>query len=232
MIDKVIDIIWIHIIYYIIAVNSYMTKDEVLKIKNNYYISFYCKDNICVEANYSYSQYTIDIPDVNGNVTSYIVKTCRYDEAISGKCKNKKCYNQCSPFDKSCVPDCKYYTCTNNSDCLSNKCVNNTCVFNENNPIVHCDSIYSNIFYESSYMHCGKPVDDVCNTNDECSSNVCNNGGCTMQLDGPSDNRIGGVKGLQIICILLCICIISCLIYRCYTKKKKEKKINNYNNLF
>jgi len=53
--------------------------------------------------------------------------------------------------------------CSNDSDCLSNKCFNNYCIFNEKNPIVNCDDIYTG--NRKSYMYCGKPADDICKNN-------------------------------------------------------------------
>jgi len=205
-----------------------MTKDEVLKLKNSFYSSYYCKDDICASTHNDYSDYTVDLPDRNGNMTTYLVQTCNYNKAILGKCKTKVCFN----LDQKEV--CNYYTCKNDSQCLSNKCVNGACVYNEENPIIHCDSIYSNIFYEKAYMYCGKAMGEKCNKDKECSAKRCNDKGyCGMQLDGPSDNRIGGGTGFLIIIILIIIITISCCIYCCY-KKRNRKNIQNksfYNDL-
>ncbi|ORX80375.1 hypothetical protein BCR32DRAFT_245688 [Anaeromyces robustus] len=165
------------IIYYIIIqlVNAVQTisKEEVLKITNAYYISFYCKDDICVPVEYNFKQAYISIPDKNGNNIKYICRTCTYDVKAN---------------------TCLTPTCNSNSDCLSNKCFNNNCIFNEETPIVRCDDIYSFnplLNRRSSYMHCGKPYNNPCNSDDECSSKICSrNKTCNMQLKGPSEDDI------------------------------------------
>jgi len=76
--------------------------------------------------------------------------------------------------------------CKSNSDCLSNKCVNKHCTYNEEEPIIHCDDIYSShwfIIKESSYMHCGKTMGYQCQVNDECSSKDYDNT-CSLQPFG------------------------------------------------
>jgi len=151
-------ILYLYIIIYIQFVNAYkkgvvLRKDEVLKITNEYYISFFCKNDTCVSVD-GYSDRTIEIPDENGNLIKYISLTFPYDEI---KLEKPNCLEKC----------------TTDSQCLSNKCFYNCCVFNDETPIVHCDDIYSRptLFKErSSYMHCGKAWKDSCKTNDECSS--------------------------------------------------------------
>jgi len=80
--------------------------------------------------------------------------------------------------------------CNNDSECLSNKYYRNHCAYNNETPIVHCDNIYSNKLFlgESSYMYCGKPPNDICIENDECSSKNCRKNMCQYQDDGPSDS--------------------------------------------
>jgi len=53
--------------------NKIISKDEVLKIIDEFYISFYCKDDICVSTKNDYSEPYIEIPDKNGNKIKYIV---------------------------------------------------------------------------------------------------------------------------------------------------------------
>ena len=74
---------------------------------------------------------------------------------------------------------------------------------------------------------------EKCNKNKECSSKKCVEGYCDMQLDGPSENRIAGVKGLLIICVLIIIIAISCCVYCCCKKRNKKNNQNksHYNNL-
>jgi len=59
--------------------NNYKTKDEVLKITNRYYISYYCKNDICVSTDYNYLDKTIEIPNDKGEIIKYITDTCRID---------------------------------------------------------------------------------------------------------------------------------------------------------
>ncbi|KAL6632374.1 hypothetical protein LY90DRAFT_518012 [Neocallimastix californiae] len=81
-----------------------------------------------------------------------------------------------------------YTNCTSNSDCLSNKCLKSVCVFNDDNPIVHCDDIY--LGGGRSYMYCGKPYHDTCKTDNECSSRICfEDNICNLQRKGPSDSE-------------------------------------------
>ena len=103
-----------------------MNKDEVLKLTDEFYISFYCKDDICVSTNYDYSETFIELPDKNGNKIKYIVDTC-----------NQNNLQECNTF------------CTTDSQCLSNKCFKNKCIFNNETPVVHCDDIYNSV--RSSY---------------------------------------------------------------------------------
>ena len=105
---------------------------------------------------------TIEIPNNKREIIKYITDTCRINN----------------------INDCKT-NCTTNLECLSNKCFNNKCIFNNENPIVHCDDIYDSNKI-SSYMYCGKAYLDTCNNNDECSSKSCDENYCLKQLLGPS----------------------------------------------
>jgi len=42
------------VLYNIIMNENILSKEEVLKITNKYYISYYCKDDICVLSDYDY----------------------------------------------------------------------------------------------------------------------------------------------------------------------------------
>ncbi|KAG4096534.1 hypothetical protein H8356DRAFT_441196 [Neocallimastix lanati (nom. inval.)] len=99
-----------------------MSKEDVLKIKNENFLSFYCKNDICVQTESMYEDETVDIPDKNGNVTTYITHTCSDTELV---------YNRCSSIE------CKFDT-----DCLSNKCANKHWVFNDDEPIIRYNDIY------------------------------------------------------------------------------------------
>ena len=182
-------------------------KNEVLNIHNEFYISFYCKDNICVSTDYSYLDKTIEIPNNKGEMIKYITDTCRYDNI------------------DYCITNC-----TINSECLSNKCYNNKCIFNEENPIIHCDNIYIN--NKSSYMYCGKAYLDICNNNDECSSKKCHSTEkyCLIQTDGPQSGHQNDTNNLdkniylfRFIMILITILFLI-LIYIGYKYIPKYKK--------
>ncbi|ORX81614.1 hypothetical protein BCR32DRAFT_279613 [Anaeromyces robustus] len=152
-----------------------LSKEEVLKIRNKYYISYYCKDDICVPSSYNYMGKTIEIPNKNGTLIKYITNTCRYEEIKTNNCNSN-------------------ILCNNDFECLSNKCFNNYCVFNDETPIIHCDDIYSNILFRHSYMYRGKPYNDVCINDNECSSKQCTHETCDIQENGPSDNEGTGFK--------------------------------------
>jgi len=96
-----------------------MNIEEVLKITNNYYTSYYCKNDICVSIDYKYNDIFVEIPDSKGDVIKYIVNTCRNDNT------------------NECIKKCNI-----NSECLSNRCLNNYYIFNEETPIINCDNIY------------------------------------------------------------------------------------------
>jgi len=126
--------ILIYIIIYLRIINcEIISKDEVLKFKDKFYVSFYCKDDICVYTDCYYNEPYVRIPDKEGNYTKYITYTCNYEKIELNDCA----YGV--PYDNSLVS----VKCTFDSECLSNKCFNNHCVFNEETPIVHCDNIYS-----------------------------------------------------------------------------------------
>jgi len=201
------------IIFYIYFINceslsyedvpKYLTKDEVLKLKNAVFVAFYCKDNLCAKTKHSYTDFFAEFPDENGKMKKYITETCPHDQFESGEC-NTEIYYDGNIF---------YTNCTSNSDCLSNKCLKSVCVFNDENPIVHCDDIY--LGGGRSYMHCGKPYYDTCKTDDECSSKICVKAEkiCNMQRNGPSDSE--GTMGMiysfyiMIIALILLICCCS-----------------------
>ncbi|ORX41832.1 hypothetical protein BCR36DRAFT_587695 [Piromyces finnis] len=150
--------------------NEVLSKKEVLNITNEFFISYYCKDDICVKTDNEYKEKFVEIPDKNERVIKYIVDTCSSEEIINGRC-----------FSEKCISD---------AHCLSNKCIDSHCAFNEETPIVHCDDIYIGV--KKSYMHCGKPYGDTCKTDDECSSKKCGlyDGLCRMQAEGPHDDEV------------------------------------------
>jgi len=205
------------IIFYLRLINSYISKEELLEVKNNYYARYYCKDEICTQVVYDYDDYVMEFPDINGNITNYIVYTCTNNDIELDKCK-----------DEYMIDDMIFsLICNNDSECLSNKCYKNHCMYNNETPIVHCDNIYSDKWFlgKSSYMYCGKPPGDSCIENDECSSKNCRKNECQFQDDGPSDSD--GVKtyieGLIFFVILIVLVIIAIVICCCYFYKRIHK---------
>jgi len=194
------------------------SKDDVLTFHDEFYISYYCKNDICVEIDNEYFNPFIEIPDKSGNVSLYIMKTF---------------INHNSEIDSiPCNEVCVSYKCTNVSQCLYDKCVNNLCVFNENASVIHCDDIYTKpgIFKKrSSYMYCGKAYNDKCTNDNECSSKVCNKDGfCLKQTKGPSDSE--GTANIVIIYydtliflfFLFLLLFICCLCFCCNDNNDKK----------
>ena len=213
------NIIFIYIIFYLRLINSnkIISKEDVLKIKDEYYIRFYCKDEICASVENDHDNYFIEIPDINGNLTNYIVYTCNYNDIELDQCNSIKMING-ENYSVECKSDL---------ECLSNKCYKNRCTYNEETPIVHCDDIYSNKLFlgKSSYMYCGKPPGDTCKKDNECSSKNCKKNECQFLDNGPSDSDGAAMytEALIIIGILIVIVIILIIICFCYFYKTKHK---------
>ncbi|KAG4086929.1 hypothetical protein H8356DRAFT_1371993 [Neocallimastix lanati (nom. inval.)] len=201
---------------YLYKNSKIITKDDVLGIYDEYFISFYCKNDICAYLDNYYSKPFIEIPDKNGNISLYIIKTFEKNDTVSNSyCDNNVCFS---------------YNCTTNTQCLYGKCMNNLCVFDENAPVTHCDDIYTppGIFKRrSSYMYCGKARYDTCKNDNECSSKRCYEGKCDMQDLGPSDSEdtvntaITTYAFLLILAFSIFLCCICCF---CNNNTKKAKK--------
>ncbi|KAL6612695.1 hypothetical protein U3516DRAFT_548880 [Neocallimastix sp. 'constans'] len=208
-------VITIYVLLYFQFINAFdmnkvKSKEEVLKINDEYYISFYCKNETCILVDFDYTDSFIEFPDENGEITTYIVDTCTYDNIKLNNCFSKKC--------------------TTDIQCLSNKCIDEHCAFNEETPIVHCDDIYvKSGCNRSSYMHCGKPYGDLCKVDDECSSKCCIEGTCRIQSYGPSDSN-GSICSIIIytfifIFLFILLIIISIIICCCcYIKYPQRRK--------
>ncbi|ORX83903.1 hypothetical protein BCR32DRAFT_243038 [Anaeromyces robustus] len=216
---------------YIYDKEKILNKENVLNQTNVFHTSYYCKNNTCAFVDNEYTKPFIEFPDENETLLLYNTYTCTYDNAKLNSCPTFKC------IDNVCLS----VKCINNSECLSNKCFNNYCVFNDKNPIVHCDNIYEND--KTSFMNCGKPYNDTCKSNEECSSIKCSiHGLCTMNdiilskrdddnVNNNTDNDVQGVtaKDITIIYIILIfifiIIPISCCI--CYCVFPKSRIYNN-----
>ncbi|OUM58163.1 hypothetical protein PIROE2DRAFT_16642 [Piromyces sp. E2] len=182
--------------------NQILKKSEILKIKNEYHLSYFCKNDICTKVNRNCFEYFVEIPDENNNKKLYISETYRYDEIKSLKhefllSSKIKCNSTTELINNE---DCyiNVYTsfkCTSNSQCLSNKCVDGACIYNEENPIEFCTSIYHSIFffYGFSYMNCGKAISEPCHSNKECATKTCTkheNYKSCASTGGPSDSDV------------------------------------------
>jgi len=203
---------------YIYIYKYSISKERVLNIKNDqFYTSYYCKNDNCISVDNKYRKPFIEFPDENGNIKLYITTTLSNNTV--------KSYNN---FPAQSILNNNVYisdNCTNDSQCLSNKCIDNCCIFNDKVPIVHCDNIY--LGYRKSYMYCGKAYLDNCTIDEECSSQICYNETCRMQLHGPSDSDTMPTdtfiycyySSLLIIIILIIICCCCC--------RRRIKKLNN-----
>ncbi|ORX49952.1 hypothetical protein BCR36DRAFT_230741, partial [Piromyces finnis] len=149
-----------------------ISKNEVLKIRNKYYLTFFCKNDICMQ--YDLGQGYINIPDINGNEIEYIINMCSRSDIESNNC-------------------IVHRYCNKDSECLYNECFIMTdlskqygratgiCTITNNTEISHCDVIYSRtrLFKSNSgYMYCGKGYKESCKSNLECSSQLCSDGKC------------------------------------------------------
>ncbi|ORX78048.1 hypothetical protein BCR32DRAFT_247470 [Anaeromyces robustus] len=202
------------------------SKEEILKYTDIYHTGYYCKNNICVHTDDNeYFRHFIEFPDNNEHIKLYITTTFPYEYIKEDNYFNKFCTSRYEDIECCVSVQCEY-----DSQCLSNKCMNNHCIFNDNNPIEHCDSIYSyNQFLDrrTSYIHCGKPYLDSCENNDECSSKKCaENKICLMQLDGPSDSE-GLIMKVYVGSAMFVIIIITiiCLVVKCRYEEFKKKQV-------
>jgi len=98
------------------------------------------------------------------------------------------------------------------------------CVFNEDSPATHCDTIYNSYFYgyfEQSYVHCGKSYSDNCTIDDECSSEYCNTH-CILNSKEPSYDSAKSIINPIIILIIISIYIWLCCTCLCYSTKYRK----------
>ncbi|OUM57505.1 hypothetical protein PIROE2DRAFT_17492 [Piromyces sp. E2] len=149
----------------------------LLSITNDFYNSYFCKNDICVSVDNDYFRPFVEIPDINGNIKLYISETYSYESLKLNNTLSKKCFGEI----------CISHKCNNDSECLYNKCIDSYCIFNDKAPITHCDNIY--LGHRQSYTYCGKAYGDICNSKDECSSKKCYDNTCGMSTDGPSDSE-------------------------------------------
>ncbi|KAG4099543.1 hypothetical protein H8356DRAFT_1423580 [Neocallimastix lanati (nom. inval.)] len=148
--------------------DTIINKQDLLNVRNEYPIGYYCKKDICIKADLDY-------------IILYIVQTYSYEYVKLGYYDDK--------VRKTYIENTThviYITCSQDSVFLSNKCFNNYCVFNEENPFVRCYNIYLNNSY---HIYCGKASFDTCKNNNEYSSKNCSTDGlCQMQLNEPQIN--------------------------------------------
>ncbi|KAL6605580.1 hypothetical protein U3516DRAFT_839521 [Neocallimastix sp. 'constans'] len=119
---RTIIVVYIYLFFFILKfvklneLNKGLNKEDVLKITNEYYISFFCCKNVtCALVDNLYNILLVEIPDKKGNIITYITYTCTYDNIKSGKCLSEVCaYGSCTSTK-----------CSADSQCLSNKCIDN-----------------------------------------------------------------------------------------------------------
>jgi len=194
-----------------------MTKDEVLKIDPEDYrkkdenqcpdfsngdffyldrcaFEFFCKDDkTCSSAKISDNVSTVEFPDAQGNMKSYITNVCVSED--------------CEKDDQS--------KCQMDSDCLSNKCVKNHCYPDEAMKVEVCQDVHKYhllTFSSSNEMNCGKPDGYSCKSDSDCSSDKCKDDVCEFQGRDHNLEVIGSILLYAIILIVLAIvgCITCC----------------------
>jgi len=206
--------------------NRTLSKSKVSKLKNKFYLSYYCKNNICVKVDHNNLPEFIEIPDERGNIRRYINRSFSYKDVVLRNNANSFCafYNTKNNRCQISIS----YKCTTDSQCLTNKCFNNYCVFNKETPTEFCTDIYSfsMIFGKRSYMHCGKAIYDICNNDEMCGSKNCMEGGICGSKNEPfsTDGTIEYILLIflsTITIILLCFCYCIKLIIKYEIKKKR-----------
>jgi len=200
-----------------------ISKNEVLKIRNKYYLRFFCKNDICMQYKPGYNY--IKIPDVNGNEIEYIIDMCSRSDIESNNCVTVRYCNKDS--------ECLYNECFIRPD-LSKQYGHATgiCTFTNNTEISHCDVIYSPTRWfksYSGYMYCGKGYEISCKTNLECSSQSCSNGKFSWQyVNGPQEGE-GLTYGVVYLGIIVIIgIIISCVCCCCIAFKNRKRNKMQY----
>jgi len=194
-----------------------LSKDEVLSSTGGPY---YCKDDICVSTMGRINLDTIIIPNQEGRNITYITDTCSSKDIEMNICSSKEC--------------------SDDSQCLSNKCTNGHCSYNEANPIVYCEYVYTHhdiAFFDKNEMHCGLPRGYKCKSNDDCSSHNCESygnsdicgepydRGCTSMCD--IGNTFFLYYGIPLIIII--IIIVSCICCFCKGRDLDKERENNNN---
>jgi len=212
--------------------NQIINKNEVLKIRNEINLSYYCKNNNCIKVDRHYLPKFIEFPDKEGNIKRYISKSYNYNDlesddyfySIHELSKDYGCNN--TQNNEICYTDVYIsFRCTSDSHCLTNKCIHNICVFNEENPIDFCTDIYSFslIFGRRSYMYCGKTIGELCKIDNECGSKSCledgscGNAGEPSEMDGLFEIIILIYSSIFLLISLCC----GCCTYLIIKHKKK-----------
>ncbi|OUM56391.1 hypothetical protein PIROE2DRAFT_21617 [Piromyces sp. E2] len=179
-----------------------LNKAEVLKIKDDYNLSCYCKNDICVKVNRHDLPSFIEIPDEKGNIKRYIsisynlndLKLHRYENGVYMNLSN--CTSSTNQLNNINNEFCftgifLSFKCTSDSQCLTNKCIDGVCVFNEDKSFELCSDIYSYFaVFSHSYMYCGKSYGDLCKTDEECGSKICLEEGVCGPTKEPSETDV------------------------------------------
>ncbi|OUM59826.1 hypothetical protein PIROE2DRAFT_63514, partial [Piromyces sp. E2] len=188
--------------------------------------NYYCRNDNCISfENGNGHPPLIEFPDENGNVKKYILENCVYIKPET--------FWYCT-YNYTYKETFYYLKCYNDSDCFYNKCIDNYCVYPDESPVTHCDTIYKYFsIFEYSYIHCGKDYQEQCNKNSECSSNSCGADylsdikTCSLSVKEPSDSDVG-VRGIQttFLFVIIIVILIFIMCYCCCDEcgKPKENK--------
>jgi len=208
-------------IYITLLFTTTYSSKSILSSYDSYdgYSCKYCKNDICVPCNNRIYLGTVIIPNEEGVDVTYITEVCSSKSINLGLC-----------FSKNCTAD---------SECLSNKCFKGHCSFDENNPVVQCQTIrtiHSNpVFGDAKGYkeYCGLPYGYECKTNNECSSHNCeivryglgfcgepnDDGGCHSACGlGAAIAIMTAIPVYVIIYSILCCCFCSFHKHRIYGK--------------
>jgi len=183
----------------------------------SYGTNYYCRYDTCIMLYESVSKPYIEFPDEKGNIKTYILRSCIYNDKLN---KTENCKKTIKKADNISI------MCKSDSECFFNKCIDNNCVFNKESTIYHCDIIYKYFaIFEHSYVHCGKTYNDVCTNNNECSSNKCQEGICNTYIKIPDESTNSGKTFETIYSLIILVALISIVVIIycvCYEKKIKK----------
>jgi len=212
-------------------VSRFMSKSEILKIKEYNNREYYCNQDtdICTYTHTGNNAAYINFKDKEGKLKRYIIKNCNHADNIT------RCYG--GEYRLGLSNEYAYcsFKCNQDSDCLYNKCINNVCVYNDESSIIACEDVYTRVYeyFTRAYVHCGKPDWERCSSHEECASKDCNllpvectTKECSDQkndsychpnfVDLCCDHKDHNIEATLAVLIFLVIIIIVIIIFLCY----------------